>query len=83
MYNISKQEQILLYIGGEGRVSKSQVIKAIMTSMNLIKCKNEVILLVLIEAVTNNISRNTIHIALNISITKKQKPQVSSHIKEL
>ena len=82
-YDASKREQILLYIGGEGGVGKSQVIKAIIAGIDLIKYKDEVILLVLMEVATNNISGNTIHTALSISITKKQKPQVSPYVKEL
>ena len=74
---------MLLYVGGEGGVGKSQVIKVIIAGMDLIKCKNEVILLVSMGAATDNIGRNTIHTALGISITKNQKPQVSPHVKEL
>ena len=74
---------MLLYVGGEGGVGKSQVIKAVITGMDLIKCKNEVILLVPTGAAADNIGGNTIHTALGISIAKKQKPQVSPRVKEL
>ena len=35
-YDASKQDQMLLYVGGEGGVGKSQVIKAIVAGMDLI-----------------------------------------------
>ena len=61
---------MLLYVGGEGGVGKSQVIKAVITGMDLIKRKNEVILLAPTGAAADNIGGNTIHTALGISITK-------------
>ena len=82
-YDASKREQMLLYVGGEGGVGKSQVIKAVITGMDLIKRKNEVILLAPTGAAADNIGGNTIRSALGISIAKKQKPQVSPRIKEL
>jgi len=82
-YDASKREQILLYVGGEGGVGKSQVIKAIVAGMDLIKRKDEVILLAPTGAAANNIGGNTIHTALGISIAKKRKPQVSPRVKEL
>ncbi|KAH6691786.1 hypothetical protein BKA61DRAFT_532791, partial [Leptodontidium sp. MPI-SDFR-AT-0119] len=60
----------LLYVGGEGGVSKSQIIKAIVSSINLICRKEEVILIAPIGAAADNISGNTYHTALGISIAK-------------
>ena len=60
---------MLLYVKGEGKVSKSQVIKAIITSMDLILRKNKVILIAPIGA-ANNISRNTYYTLLGISLSK-------------
>ena len=74
---------MLLYVGGEGGVGKSQVIKAIVAGMDPIKRKDEVILLAPTGAAANNIGGNTIHTALGISIAKKRKPQVSPRVKEL
>jgi hypothetical protein len=82
-YNTSKRDQKLLYIRGEGRVSKSQIIKAIIAGIDLIHHKEEVILMVPIGAAADNICGNTYHIALGISITKVQKITVSSRIRKL
>ena len=46
---------MLLYVGGEGGVGKSQVIKAIVAGMDLIHRKGEVILMAPTGAATNNI----------------------------
>jgi hypothetical protein len=52
-YNATKQKQTLLYIGGKGRVGKSQVIKGIKAGMDLIYYKHEVILMALIGTTAN------------------------------
>lgn len=44
-YDPLKRQQTLLYVGGEGGVGKSQIIKAIVEGMNLINRKHEVILM--------------------------------------
>jgi hypothetical protein len=74
---------MLLYVGGEGGVGKSQVIKAIVAGMGLVRRKNEVILLAPTGAAASNIGGNTCHTALGISIAKKQKPSVSGRVKDL
>jgi hypothetical protein len=42
---LSKRDQELLYVGGEGGVGKSQIIKAIVAGRDLIRRKEEVILM--------------------------------------
>ena len=49
------------YIGGEGGVGKSQIIKAIIAGMDLILRKDEVILIAPTGAAADNISGNTYH----------------------
>jgi hypothetical protein len=44
-YDASKPENKLLYVGGEGGVGKSQIIKSIVAGMDLICRKDEVILM--------------------------------------
>ena len=82
-YDASKRDQMLLYVGGEGGVGKSQVIKAIVAGMDLIRRRNEVILLAPTGAAADNIGGSTIHTALGMSIAKKQKPSVSPRVKNL
>jgi hypothetical protein len=67
-YDATKQEQILLYIRGKGRVSKSQVIKGIKAGIDLIYCKHKVILIALIGAIANQIGGNTYYTSLGISL---------------
>lgn len=74
---------MLLYVGGEGGVSKSQVIKGIVTSMNLISRKDEVILIALTRAAANNITSNTYYIFLGISINKTEEAVISFRVKRL
>jgi hypothetical protein len=49
-YNALKRRQTLLYIGDEGGVGKSQIIKVIIVGMDLIRRKDEVILIALTGA---------------------------------
>ncbi|KAH9203038.1 hypothetical protein DL95DRAFT_180650, partial [Leptodontidium sp. 2 PMI_412] len=58
-YDASKRDQKLLYVGGEGGVGKSQIIKAIVAGMDLICRKEEVILMAPTGAAADNISGNT------------------------
>ena|SRR5947207_229994 len=74
---------MLLYIRGEGGVSKSQVIKVIVASMDLIYCKDEVILIVPTRDATDNISENTYYTSLGINCNQTQKSSMSSHINKL
>jgi RecG-like helicase len=82
-YDASKREQMLHYVGGEGGVGKSQVIKAIVAGMDFIHRKDEVIFMAPTGAAADNISRNTYHTCLGISLAKIQKPTVKSHIRKL
>ena len=82
-YDASKRDQMLLYVGGEGGVGKSQIIKAIVTGMDLILRKDEIILMAPTGAAADNIGGNTYHTSLGISISKMQKPGVKPQIKKL
>lgn len=61
---------MLLYVGGKNRVGKSQVIKAIVTGIDLILRKDKVIFIAPIGAAADNIGGNTYHTALGISLAK-------------
>ena len=82
-YDASKRDQMLLYVGGEGGVGKSQIIKAIVTGMDLILRKDEIILMAPTGAAADNIGGNTYHTSLGISISKTQKPGMKPRIKKL
>jgi hypothetical protein len=82
-YDASKHNQMLSYIGGEGGVGKSQIIKGIVASMDLILCKEEVILIAPTGAAADNIGGNTYYTSLGISIAKTQKTTVGTCIRKL
>jgi hypothetical protein len=82
-YDASKRDQILLYVGGEGGVGKSQIIKGIIAGMDLIFRKDEVILMAPTGSAADNIGGNTYHTALGISISKTQKTTVGSCVRKL
>ncbi|KAH7119219.1 hypothetical protein EDB81DRAFT_610171, partial [Dactylonectria macrodidyma] len=82
-YDASRRDQMLLYVGGEGGTGKSRVIKAIVAGMDLMMRKHEVILMAPTGAAADNISGNTYHTSLGISISKTQKPTVSARVKKL
>jgi hypothetical protein len=82
-FDASQRDQMLLYVGGEGGVGKTQVIKAIVAGMDLVERRDEVILMAPTGAAADHIGGNTIHTSLGISIAKKQKPDVSPRVKEL
>ena len=74
---------MLFYISREGRVGKSQVIKAIVAGIDLILRKNELILIASTGVVVDNINRNTCYTALGISIYKTLKSMISLYIRKL
>jgi hypothetical protein len=55
----SKRDQQLLYVGGEGGVGKSQIIKVIVAGMDLVHRKEEVVLMAPTGAAADNIRGNT------------------------
>ena len=72
-YDASKRTQMLLYIGGEGGVGKSQIVKGVVAGMDLIRRKAEVILMGTTGVAADVIGGNTYHTSLGISICKAQK----------
>jgi hypothetical protein len=82
-YDASKREQMLLYVGGEGGVGKSQVIKAIVAGMDLILRKDEVIRMAPTGIAAVNINGNTYHSCLGMGLSKTQKSAVSPRVRRL
>ncbi|KAI1829025.1 hypothetical protein DTO027I6_10053 [Penicillium roqueforti] len=82
-YDPSKRQQSLLYVGGEGGVGKSQIVKAIVSGMDLIFRKQEVILMAPTGAAAENIGGSTYHTSLGISINRSQRTAMSSRVRSL
>ena len=60
--------QLLFYVGGEGGVEKSQVIKAIATGLQMLNCQQDLHVIAPMGAVADNIDGSIIHTALNMSV---------------
>ncbi|KAJ5100153.1 hypothetical protein N7532_007154 [Penicillium argentinense] len=83
-FDSSRRKQMLLCIMGEGGTGKSQVIKAIVTGMDLLHRKKEVILTAPTGAAADNIGGNTYHTSLGISIDRSRATSTTrSRIKRL
>jgi AAA domain len=67
-YDSAKRDQLLMHIGGEGGTGKSQIIKAIVAGLRILKRDQEIILLAPTGAAADNIGCNTIHTALGMTI---------------
>ncbi|KAJ5367173.1 hypothetical protein N7541_001114 [Penicillium brevicompactum] len=79
-YDSSMRKQTLLYVGGEGGVGKSQIIKAIVATMDLIHRKDEVILMAPTGAAADVIGGSTYHTSLGISLNRYRRGGVSPRI---
>jgi hypothetical protein len=82
-YDSSMRKQTLLYVGGEGGVGKSQIIKAIVASMDLIHRKNEVILMAPTGAAADVIGGSTYHTSLGISLNRYRRGGVGPRVHRL
>ncbi|KAF7586547.1 hypothetical protein BBP40_008687 [Aspergillus hancockii] len=82
-YNSSQREQTLLYIGGEGGVGKSQIVKAIVAAMDLVHRKHEIILMAPTGAAADIIGGNTYHTSLGISLNRSQRTGMAPRIRRL
>jgi hypothetical protein len=82
-YDPSQRKQTLLYVGGEGGVGKSQIIKAIVTAMDLIHRKNEIILMAPTGAAADFIGGSTYHTSLGISLNRYRRTGVGPRVRRL
>jgi hypothetical protein len=82
-YDSSKRDQTLLYLGGEGGVGKSQVIKAVAIGMDLIQRKNKVILIAPTGAAADIIKGNTYHTSLGISLNRSRQTGMGARVQQL
>ena len=76
---VEAEDQMLLYIGGEGGVGKSRVIQAIEFGYGLLQRKNEVLLMAPTGDSAYNIGGRTIHSALSINFRNPTQDNINSH----
>jgi hypothetical protein len=79
----SQRRQTLLYVGGEGGVGKSQIIRAIVAAMDLIHRRDEVILMAPTGAAADAIGGSTYHTSLGISLNRYRQGGVSPRVRRL
>lgn len=82
-YDSSQRKQTLLYVGGEGGTGKSQIIQAIVAGMNLIRRKDEVVLMAPTGAAADVIGGNTYYTSLGISIDRSRETRMKSRVRWL
>lgn len=82
-YDSMRRHQNLLYIGGEGGVGKSQVIKAIVAGMELVHREREVILMAPTGAAADIIGGNTYHTSLGISMNRSRATGMGARVRRL
>lgn len=82
-YDSASRSQTLLYVGGEGGVGKSQIIKAIVAAMDIIHRKDEVILMAPTGAAADVIEGSTYHTSLGISLNRYRRGSVSPRVRRL
>jgi hypothetical protein len=79
-YDQSQRRQTLLYVGGEGGVGKSQIIKATAAAMDLIHRKNEIVLMAPTGAAADVIGGSTYHTSLGISLNRYRRTGVGQRV---
>src|SRR2546421_6495853 len=67
----------------KAELARVELSKPLLPGMDLMTRKHEVILMAPTGAAADNISGNTYHTSLGISISKSQKPTVSARVKKL
>ncbi|KAJ5198759.1 uncharacterized protein N7498_007876 [Penicillium cinerascens] len=82
-YDHSQRKQTLLYVGGEGGVGKSQIIKATTVAMDLLHRKNEIILMAPTGAAADVIGGSTYHTSLGISLNRYRRTGVGQRVRRL
>ena len=71
-YDPNVQDQILLYVGGEGGVGKSQIVKGVHNGMKLLQHQHEIIVMAPTGAAADNIGGNTYHTLLGLGCQREE-----------
>ena len=74
------KKQLLLYVDDKDKTEKSQMIKIIELDYEFLQCKNEVLLMILIDITVYNISNCTIHTVLDFNFSNSEQQNISSHV---
>lgn len=82
-YDSFLRKQSLLYIGEEGGVEKSQITKVIVAAMNLIRRREEIILMAPTSAAADAIGGSIYYISLGISLNRYRRAGISPRVRRL
>jgi hypothetical protein len=80
---VEKDDQFLLYVGGEGGTGKSRIIEAVRLGMQLLERQNEVLVIAPTGNAAKNVQGSTIHTGLDVAVRGRRKRQVSSRVRSL
>jgi hypothetical protein len=82
-YDASKRDQLLLHVGGEAGTGESQIVKAIMIALSLLRREAEIVLMAPTGSAADNIDGNTYHTTLGMSIGNKTNHAPARRIQHL
>src|SRR5579871_2826950 len=80
---VEKDDQFLLYVGGEGGTGKSRIIEAVRLGMQLLERGNEVLVMAPTGNAAKNVQGSTIHTGLDVAVRNRRKRQTSSRVRAL
>jgi len=80
---LEKDEQFLLYVGGEGGTGKSWVIEAVRLGMKLLEREKEVLVIAPTGNAAKHVGGSTIHTGLDVAVRNRRKRQTSSRVRSL
>ena len=80
---VEKDDQFLLYVGGEGGTGKSRVIEAVRLGMKLLEREKEVLVIAPTGNAAKNVQGSTIHTGLGVAVRGHRKREASSRVRSL
>jgi len=81
--NVDAQDQMLLYVAGEGGTGKTRVIEAIELGYELLQRKDEVFLMAPTGSAADKIRGRTIHSSLCLDMCDRPRPNISGQVYSL
>jgi ATP-dependent exoDNAse (exonuclease V) alpha subunit len=80
---VEKEEQFLLYVGGEGGTGKSRIIDAVRLGMVLLEREKEILVLAPTGNAAKNVQGSTIHTGLDVAVRGHRKQRTSARVRSL
>jgi len=80
---VEKDEQFLLYVGGEGGTGKSRIIDAVRLGMALLEREKEILVIAPTGNAAKNVQGSTIHTGLDVAVRGHRKRGTSARVRSL